>query len=112
MHRIQRFVMPAILAALALGSAAQARPSFQMEVYGHGPAMILIPGLNSSGATWDSTVAHFQHQYTCYVLTRPASPVRRRLTSRCCPPSAPTSRPTSAPTICSISSSSGTAWAA
>lgn len=69
MHRIQRFTLIAALASFALGAAAQSKPAFQVETHGHGQAMILIPGLNSSGATWDSTVAHFQDHYTCYVLT-------------------------------------------
>jgi pimeloyl-ACP methyl ester carboxylesterase len=29
----------------------------------------LIPGLASSGETWDSTVAHLRGRYTCHVLT-------------------------------------------
>ena len=31
--------------------------------------MILIPGLASSGETWDSTVAHYRDRYECHVLT-------------------------------------------
>ena len=31
--------------------------------------MILIPGLASSGKTWDSTVAHYKDKYECHVLT-------------------------------------------
>jgi len=31
--------------------------------------MILIPGLASSGETWDSTVARYQDRYECHVLT-------------------------------------------
>jgi len=31
--------------------------------------MILIPGLASSGETWDTTVAHYQDRYQCHVLT-------------------------------------------
>jgi N-formylmaleamate deformylase len=31
--------------------------------------MILIPGLSSSGETWDSTVAHYKDRYECHVLT-------------------------------------------
>jgi pimeloyl-ACP methyl ester carboxylesterase len=45
------------------------RASFRVEVFGHGRPMILIPGYSSSGDTWKSTVAHFQDQYTCHVLT-------------------------------------------
>ena len=31
--------------------------------------MILIPGLSSSGETWDTTVAHYQDRFECHVLT-------------------------------------------
>ena len=31
--------------------------------------MILIPGLSSSGETWDTTVAHYEDRYECHVLT-------------------------------------------
>jgi len=55
---------------LTLPATDEARPtSFRVEVFGHGRPMILIPGYSSSGDTWKSTVAHFQNQYTCYVLT-------------------------------------------
>ena len=46
-----------------------AQSSFQVKITGHGPAMILIPGLASSGETWDSTVARYQDRYECHVLT-------------------------------------------
>ncbi|WP_207433128.1 alpha/beta fold hydrolase [Sabulibacter ruber] len=46
-------------------------PSFNVVKTGKGPAMILIPGLNSAGEVWDETVAHYQKNYTCYVLTLP-----------------------------------------
>ena len=62
----------ALLASLAPVAAlrAQSPPrSFQVEVVGDGPPMILIPGLASSGDTWATTVAHFQRRYTCHVLT-------------------------------------------
>jgi pimeloyl-ACP methyl ester carboxylesterase len=54
---------------LTLIAAASAESSFQVKINGHGPAMILIPGLASSGATWDSTVARYQDRYECHVLT-------------------------------------------
>ena len=31
--------------------------------------MLLIPGLSSSGETWDSTVAHYKDRYQCHVFT-------------------------------------------
>lgn len=60
-----------------------APPAFHVQVSGAGPdkpAMILIPGLQSDGAVWDSTVTHFKDRYECHVLTlagfagRPALP--------------------------------------
>ncbi|WP_066835074.1 alpha/beta fold hydrolase [Rufibacter ruber] len=57
---------------LCLTLTAQAKtPSFKVVKTGKGPAMILIPGLNSAGEVWDETVQHYQKNYTCYVLTLP-----------------------------------------
>lgn len=42
---------------------------FDVAVKGKGPAMILIPGLASSGEVWDTTVEHFKDRYECHVLT-------------------------------------------
>ncbi len=49
--------------------AVSEHPSFHVDVTGHGKPMILIPGLASSGATWDSTVARYSAHYQCHVLT-------------------------------------------
>src|ERR1700722_7762743 len=54
---------------LMLPVAATAQTSFQVKITGHGPAMILIPGLASSGEPFDSTVARFGDRYECHVLT-------------------------------------------
>lgn len=56
-------------AAVAVPADASIHPSFRVQITGQGQPMILIPGLASSGTTWNGTVAHFQHQYRCYVLT-------------------------------------------
>jgi N-formylmaleamate deformylase len=62
-------------AATAASNAPASTPqqsqayAFRVQVAGHGEPMILIPGLSSSGATWNDTVAHFKDRYTCYVLT-------------------------------------------
>jgi len=53
--------------ALAAGLLAQA--PFQVKVTGHGQPMILIPGLSSSGETWDATVEHYKDRFECHVLT-------------------------------------------
>lgn len=57
-----------ICAALGLTAGAQAHPAFTVDISGHGPAIIFIPGMNSSRATWDGTVAHLKDHYTCYTL--------------------------------------------
>lgn len=66
--------MPALAVLLFLSAAPAATPiappvSFRVEVSGHGRPMIFIPGLSSSGDTWKTTVAHYESQYTCHVLT-------------------------------------------
>lgn len=43
--------------------------SFAVQVHGHGPAVILIPGLASSGEVWDSTVARYEKDHELHVLT-------------------------------------------
>jgi pimeloyl-ACP methyl ester carboxylesterase len=58
-----------LLLALALASAALAQDPFQVKVTGHGRPMILIPGLSSSGETWDTTVDHYKDRFECHVLT-------------------------------------------
>jgi N-formylmaleamate deformylase len=45
--------------------------SFSVEKAGHGPAMILIPGLYCSGEVWKETVGRYQDRYTCYSITLP-----------------------------------------
>jgi pimeloyl-ACP methyl ester carboxylesterase len=40
-----------------------------VKISGHGQPMILIPGLASSGETWNSTVARYKDRYECHVLT-------------------------------------------
>jgi pimeloyl-ACP methyl ester carboxylesterase len=55
--------------ALMLPAAASAQNAFQVKISGHGQPMILIPGLASSGETWDSTVARYKDRYECHVLT-------------------------------------------
>jgi pimeloyl-ACP methyl ester carboxylesterase len=54
---------------LMLPAAAVAQTSFQVKITGHGQPMILIPGLASSGETFDSTVARYKDHYECHVLT-------------------------------------------
>ncbi|MEO7974897.1 MAG: alpha/beta hydrolase, partial [Thermoanaerobaculia bacterium] len=68
-----RPVAPILLVlALAQSSTAggqSAHPSFDVQVTGRGPAVVLIPGLLSSGEVWDTTVARYRDRYTLHVLT-------------------------------------------
>jgi pimeloyl-ACP methyl ester carboxylesterase len=61
--------MKLLLLSLTLTSALLAQAPFQVKVSGHGKPMILIPGLSSSGETWDTTVARYQDRFECHVLT-------------------------------------------
>lgn len=49
--------------------AKAAVPSFQVKVTGSGKPLLLIPGLGSSGAVWDTTVARLEKRHACHVLT-------------------------------------------
>jgi len=46
-----------------------AHPAFQVKISGEGRPMIMIPGLASSGATWDATAAHLGSHFRCFQLT-------------------------------------------
>lgn len=61
--------MKTFLLALMISTALLAQDSFRVQMTGQGPPMILIPGLASSGETWDSTAARYKHRYECHVLT-------------------------------------------
>src|SRR5579884_2436606 len=61
--------MRILLIALGISFALAAQDSFRVKVSGHGPAMILVPGLACSGEVWDGTVAHYQSRFQCHVLT-------------------------------------------
>jgi N-formylmaleamate deformylase len=66
----------AFAAAPAVAPAAKivadnpaAHPTFTVRVVGKGKPMLLIPGLNCTGAVWDEAVAHYQTQYQCHVIS-------------------------------------------
>jgi pimeloyl-ACP methyl ester carboxylesterase len=64
--------MKPLLLLFAACMTLPAQDAFQVKVSGHGPqgqTMILIPGLSSSGETYDSTVARYKDRYECHVLT-------------------------------------------
>ncbi|MCB5225861.1 alpha/beta hydrolase [Alishewanella sp. 16-MA] len=49
--------------------AQQACACFEVKVIGQGPAIILIPGLASSGEVWQSTVEALKADYQLHILT-------------------------------------------
>jgi pimeloyl-ACP methyl ester carboxylesterase len=61
--------MKTLLLSFAITTGLLAQAPFQVQVTGHGQPMILIPGLSSSGETWDTTVAHYKDHFECHVLT-------------------------------------------
>jgi pimeloyl-ACP methyl ester carboxylesterase len=61
---------PALAQSTGAASAAPAaHPSFVVQVTGKGRPVLLIPGLNCTGAVWDETVARYRGQYQCHVVT-------------------------------------------
>jgi N-formylmaleamate deformylase len=46
-----------------------AHPTFVVKVVGKGRPLLLIPGLTCPGAVWDETVARYQSQYQCHVVS-------------------------------------------
>ena len=72
-------VGPATPATPATPAASADALPFGVRVTGHGPAMILIPGLASSGDVWDTTVAHEQDRFTCHVIELPGFAGRPRI---------------------------------
>jgi pimeloyl-ACP methyl ester carboxylesterase len=61
--------MKLLLLSLTLTAGLLAQAPFRVKVSGHGQPMILIPGLSSSGETWDTTVARYKDRFECHVLT-------------------------------------------
>lgn len=67
---MKRHLFAAAAAAMLCTSlSAQAASAFKTEVSGAGPAVILIPGLASSGEVWQGTVQHLCGPRQCHVLT-------------------------------------------
>ena len=68
------FLGPATIAqqpapTASVRSAGHSYSAFQVKVEGRGSAIIMIPGLASSGATWDATAAHLSDHFHCIQLT-------------------------------------------
>ena len=58
-----------LLTTCIAAPVANSRTAFKVDVVGEGPAIIFIPGLNSSGAVWDGVVRQLRDRYACHVLT-------------------------------------------
>lgn len=43
--------------------------AFSVKIYGSGTPIYMIPGLASSGAVWEDTVARLKDRYECHVFT-------------------------------------------
>lgn len=59
---------PAPAETEALEASAFESPYFEVTVTGDGPDIILMPGLASSGAVWDETVAALKDDYRLHVI--------------------------------------------
>ncbi|MCA8829373.1 alpha/beta fold hydrolase [Hymenobacter pini] len=65
-------VLPAVAAAPAttiVADSPAAHPNFTVQVVGKGRPVLLIPGLTCPGSVWNETVARYQKQYQCHVIT-------------------------------------------
>jgi pimeloyl-ACP methyl ester carboxylesterase len=63
-------VVVAVLGAVWVsGRFAEFRQVFEAQVTGRGRPVILVPGLGTSGAMWDDTVAVLRDRYELHVLT-------------------------------------------
>jgi N-formylmaleamate deformylase len=60
---------PKAAVSAADADAGSLAPPFSVRVVGSGPPMLLLPGLATPGAVWDTTVAHYQDRYTLHVFT-------------------------------------------
>jgi N-formylmaleamate deformylase len=67
--RLPLVFAPAILSVATIVAAQTPHPSFSVTVSGSGPAIVLIPGLLSSGEVWSSTVERYQRRYQLHTIT-------------------------------------------
>src|ERR1700693_2527820 len=61
--------MKTLLLTFALTTGLLAQAPFQVKVTGQRQPVILVPGLSSSGETWDTTVEHYRDRFECHILT-------------------------------------------
>lgn len=58
-----------VLCLLLVSKLAKAQSYFSVEIKGKGQPMILIHGLYCSGEVWKETVARYEKNYECHILT-------------------------------------------
>jgi pimeloyl-ACP methyl ester carboxylesterase len=70
MHKLKLSILLAAIAAWQLGVALAEPVSdrITVTVRGQGPDVVLIPGLASSSAVWDATVAHLEGHYRLHIV--------------------------------------------
>ena len=68
-HRLSLVFAAAVLCVATTVAAQTPHPSFSVTVSGNGPAIVLIPGLLSSGEVWSSTVERYQKRYQLHTVT-------------------------------------------
>ncbi|MGD2133534.1 MAG: alpha/beta fold hydrolase [Maricaulaceae bacterium] len=66
--RLRSIAAVAAAAALAAPCFAQTSERFSVEVTGEGPDVILVPGLASSSAVWDETVAQLSSTHRVHAV--------------------------------------------
>jgi pimeloyl-ACP methyl ester carboxylesterase len=62
------FLTGVMALAISNTSADAISDRITVTVHGQGPDVVLIPGLTSSGAVWDATVAHLEGHYRLHVV--------------------------------------------
>jgi N-formylmaleamate deformylase len=70
MHTLRSLAFAAA-AFFCFTGTVNAQYSFHVDKQGHGPALVLLPGLDCSGQVWTATVDRYKDRYTCYSLTLP-----------------------------------------
>lgn len=62
-------LLGSLLSIDAPAAPARVPAPFAARVVGHGPPVILIPGLASPGSIWDGLVQHMAARHECHLLT-------------------------------------------
>ena len=65
----QLILIVGIAVAILSAKAIQAQTYFKVDVKGKGKPMILIHGLYCTAEVWKETVARYEKNYECHVLT-------------------------------------------